>query len=265
MKMITTTALQAEIKKLLDFIVEQYAEKHGVELVEVPRPKKLLDTTGGNTKIKKSSKGTAYRYASLSLRPNKILCPNAERAGCLEGCLNTAGRGAFNATQYARALKSYWYMTDPESFIAQLNKELTNFERACSKAGQVPAVRLNTISDINWRKVKQQHPGIEFIDYTKVAARLVKQLPNERLIFSYSGAQEYKRNLDLALVLDRPLAVVFRNGLPSTFLGRTVIDGDLSDIDNSQAGQVVVGLRAKGKAKQDTGSFTVDTIALANL
>ena len=37
------------------------------------RPKKLLDTSGGNTKIKKTSGSLAeYRYAGLSLMPNDI-------------------------------------------------------------------------------------------------------------------------------------------------------------------------------------------------
>ena len=39
-----------------------------------------------------------------------------------------------------------------------------------------------------------------------------------------------------------------------------MIDGDASDLVNVKAGKVVVGLVAKGKAKQDEGNFAVDNV-----
>jgi hypothetical protein len=42
-------------------------------------------------------------------------------------------------------------------------------------------------------------------------------------------------------------------------MGRVVIDGDKSDIDNVQSGAVIIGLRAKGKAVKDIDNpFIVD-------
>ena len=55
------------------------------------------------------------------------------------------------------------------------------------------------------------------------------------------------------------MAVVFRNDLPPVWAGQKVIDGDLSDIVNVKAGGVIVGLRAKGKAKLDRSGFVVDS------
>jgi len=49
----------------------------------------------------------------------------------------------------------------------------------------------------------------------------------------------------------------------SEFMGRKVIDGDISDLDNLRAGHVVVGLRAKGKAKKDQTGFVVDSDLIA--
>lgn len=41
-------------------------------------------------------------------------------------------------------------------------------------------------------------------------------------------------------------------------MGRAVVDGDESDIHNVNQGKVIIGLRAKGKAKSDDSDFVVD-------
>lgn len=219
---------------------------------------KLLDTTGGNTKIAKTNKGADIRYAGLSLYPNTRICAGSKAAGCLDACLVSAGRGRFDNVATARKRKTDWFMRDRVGFEAQLNKELSNFERLCSKQSLQPVVRLNTISDIDWSNIIALHPNIIFLDYTKVAKRLANRLPNQRLIFSYSGRSQYAGNVSEALQHDAPIAVVFKNGMPETFLGRKVIDGDRSDWLNANSGPVIVGLKAKGKAIKDTSGFTVD-------
>lgn len=47
--------------------------------------------------------------------------------------------------------------------------------------------------------------------------------------------------------------------MPEFFQGRKVIDGDASDLVNVNAGRVVIGLKAKGKAKTDKTGFVVNT------
>ena len=76
-------------------------------------------------------------------------------------------------------------------------------------------------------------------------------------MFSYSGADKYQKHVKEALKTNVPISVVFKGTLPETYSGRRVIDGDKSDLDNLFAGNVVVGLRAKGKAKTDTSKFIV--------
>lgn len=219
---------------------------------------KLLDTNGANTKIAKTNKEQSIRYAGLSLMPTKSLCPNSDKAGCFDGCLKSAGRGAFNNVASARTNKTEWLLSDSKAFKTQLAKELSNFERLCVKTGVKPVVRLNTISDVNWRDIKSQFKNITFVDYTKIASRITKALDNEKYIFSYSNKPEYQQEVNRALKTSAPIAVVFRGGLPKSFLGRKVIDGDISDWDNANAGKVIIGLRAKGKAKSDASGFVVD-------
>ena len=52
------------------------------------------------------------------------------------------------------------------------------------------------------------------------------------------------------------VAVVF-NKLPETYLGRKVINGDDTDLRFLDERGVVVGLKAKGKAKKDNTGFVV--------
>jgi hypothetical protein len=57
------------------------------------------------------------------------------------------------------------------------------------------------------------------------------------------------------------VAVVFRGGLPETWNGYPVIDGDVTDVRYLDPRGVVVGLKAKGKARTDTSGFVRASIA----
>ena len=68
-----------------------------------------LIRAGGDAKtVKGNDSGylTAIMYMTPYKTLNKNLCPMAEQAGCLEGCLNTAGRGVMSSVQKGRARKS---------------------------------------------------------------------------------------------------------------------------------------------------------------
>lgn len=227
---------------------------------------KLLDTNGGNTKLKKTSGSLAvYRVAGLSLFPDDKLCPSRHIAGCAEPCLESAGRGRMRNVIDGRQKKAQWFRKDQSGFLAQLRKELANFEKTCQRQGVKPAVRLNVLSDVQWERlgIPQEFPNTLFYDYSKLAHRLGKTPENYRLMFSYSGKKEYKKQVQKALKSNVPISAVFRGPMPSEFLGRQVIDGDESDLFNLFAGPVVVGLRAKGKAKTDQSDFVIDTQIIA--
>ena len=54
------------------------------------------------------------------------------------------------------------------------------------------------------------------------------------------------------------IAVVFRKDLPQNFNGYKVINGDEHDLRYLDEKNVVVGLKAKGKAKKDTSGFVME-------
>ena len=227
---------------------------------------KLLDTTGGNTKLNKSDKSSQeHRLAGLSLMPDDILCPYRNVAGCAKSCLESAGMGVFSNVKAGRQRKSDWWHSDRVGFLDQLRKELRNFDKLCKRQGVKAAVRLNVLSDIPWEKhgIPQEFPDIFFYDYTKNASRLGKTPDNYELMFSYSNEPDYQKHVAKAWNTDAPISVVFRGGMPEHYKGRRVIDGDASDLVNVRAGKVVVGLVAKGKAKKDDGNFVVDTNLIA--
>jgi hypothetical protein len=229
---------------------------------------KLLDTSGANTKLAKTNRGDAYRVAGLSLMPSKALCPWALKAKCFDVCLESAGMGVFSNVKAGRQAKADFYMNDRPGFLAQLRNELANWEKLCAKKGIKPAVRLNVLSDVQWERhgIPQEFPGIFFYDYTKIANRIGKTPSNYKLMFSYSGAVDYQVAVSTAIKGDCPVAVVFRDSnFPATFLGRPVVNGDASDLDNVMAGRVIIGLKAKGKAVKGETDFIVETNIIARV
>jgi hypothetical protein len=228
--------------------------------------------TVGNPKI---LKGTAFGYltAILHFAPGRLsgfnVCPGAS-AACLVACLNTAGRGGIikkgetsNKIQAARLRKTLFYFNETDTFMAQLAKEIGNIVKLAAKHGLKPAIRLNGTSDIRWELQKVNYggnvfqnimlafPNVIFYDYTKLANR--RNLPpNYSLTFSLS--EDNDKSAEQALANGLNVAAVFRK-IPPTFLGRTVVDGDVSDLRFLDPSGVIVGLKAKGKAKKDTSGF----------
>jgi hypothetical protein len=225
--------------------------------------KKLLKISGENTKIAKTiaKADGAVRIASLSMMPDAVLCPGSKAAGCRAGCLESAGRGAMSNVAAGRQARTDYWHADRAGFLDQLRRELRAFVKTCKRQGVQPVARLNVLSDIDWERhgIPQEFPEILFYDYTKRAARLGKTPNNYRLLFSYSGRDQYAKQVEVADKVNAPGAVVFNGPMPEFFRGRKVIDGDASDLVNAYAGRVVVGLKAKGKAKADRSGFVVHT------
>ena len=53
---------------------------------------------------------------------------------CIEGCLYTAGRGAFSNVQTARQRKAEWFYRDRDSFMQQLIDDIAKFQIYCHEA-----------------------------------------------------------------------------------------------------------------------------------
>ena len=220
-----------------------------------------------NTKLKKTAKGQDVVLAGLSLMPSPTLCPSSKAAKCFDDCLKHSGfAGVYKSVNIARQKKTDFYMNDREGFLNQLRRELTNLEKYAKKHNKKPIVRLNVLSDIAYEQhgIPQQFPNIFFYDYTKRADRLGNTPSNYKLMFSYSGASRYSKQVNKALQTDTPITVVFKNGLPSEYMGRKVIDGDISDLDNLKAKGKIIGLRVKGNdAKKSDSPFIVDSNLIA--
>lgn len=240
--------------------------------------KQLLGRPNSNTKIQKSNeKNTSIRSVSLSLAPATVsgfnLCTSSS-AGCRNACLFTAGHAMVHphTVQPARIAKSRMLRLYPDIFHQKLFEEIRANLKTANKKGQQLFVRLNTISDVMWERefpqIFREFPTVQFYDYTKHYKRMLRRLNYEKfpanyhLTFSYSGT-----NLSECLdVLGKSgnVAVVFHvkyhknkyDPLPERWHGHSVIDGDVTDLRplDPQGGRAV-GLRAKGKARNDTSSF----------
>tara|TARA_R100000951_G_scaffold102776_2_gene95059 strand:- start:9868 stop:10617 length:750 start_codon:yes stop_codon:yes gene_type:complete len=223
---------------------------------------KLLSTNQSNTKVKKSIKYmTLWKnlkdvdYASLSLMPNNKICGGAKSGGCMNICLKGSGFAkVFKSVNISRKNKTDFLLNDRIGFISQLDKELNNYDKKCIKNNKKGFVRLNTISDYPFYKsgLMQKYPNLIFVDYTKIAKRLTEDLPsNYHLVFSFSGRDQYSNQVRIALKTNFPISVVFYDKFPKTFLGREVIDGDKSDLNNVLHHNKIIALKYKEVNKDD--------------
>tara|TARA_R100000030_G_C3252924_1_gene123453 strand:- start:1545 stop:2249 length:705 start_codon:yes stop_codon:yes gene_type:complete len=225
---------------------------------------------GNNAKTIKGD-GSEYMTAIKYMKPFKTMfkgkvhniCAMAETAKCHEGCLVSAGRGQMSSVQRGRERKTLWYLSDRVGFMDALHNDISTFRRRQVKNDISPCVRLNGTSDIMYEKsgIMDYFFDVQFYDYTKIVKRAYADLPpNYHLTLSYSEADEEYAEEVLMAVADTGVnaAVVFRDRLPDTFKGFRVIDGDKDDLRFLDPKGVVVGLKAKGKAKQDTSGFVID-------
>jgi hypothetical protein len=162
--------------------------------------------------------------------------------------------------------------------MAQLIKDIEGLVRKAGRAGFVPVIRLNGTSDIPWERIPAKgrtnimnlFPDVQFYDYTKVTKRALAhargELPkNYHLTFSLSE----NNDADALSVLRSggSVAAVFGkmprgvNSLGDWVIPAygsyaiPVVDGDESDLRFLDPRGVIVGLKAKGKAKGDVSGF----------
>ena len=223
----------------------------------------------------KTSKNTKFGYLTgiLYLSPADLsgvqFCPMAELAGCKKPCLNSSGRGAFDATQAARLRKSHYFNENKEGFMRDLVDDIGFLVRKAQRLGLKAAVRLNGTSDIQWEKIKFKwfnkmqtifdiFPNVQFYDYTKIPNR--DNLPaNYDLTFSYSGKKGFEKYNERAIKKGVRIAAVFDKpeNIPVTFHKRKVFDGDKHDLTFLNPKNAILGLYAKGKARKDTSGFVI--------
>lgn len=232
---------------------------------------KLL--TIGNPKMAKAYK-LGYLTAVLHLAPATLsghnVCPFAT-AGCIASCLNTAGRGGImkagetsNAIQRCRINRTKLFYDNRATFLELLRADIRKVISMAKRLNLKPSIRLNGTSDILWERVAPaifaEFPTVRFYDYTKAPAGLRSNLPANYHL-TYSRAEGNNGNVAQWLEQGSNVAVVFatKRGapLPAEYMGRKVIDGDETDLRFLDPAAVIVGLRAKGKARKDASGFVV--------
>jgi hypothetical protein len=212
----------------------------------------------------KTSKGTEFGYLTgiLYLAPAKEadgihdLCPMATDE-CRKACLYGAGMaGVFPSIKRARVAKTMSYLNDPAAFMVTLAADIRKLVKEATARGLKPAVRLNGTSDLPKlaHAMAEQFPTVQFYDYTKLPKAWQRTRANYDITFSFSG--ENMAEAVAALENGLNVAVVFAGGLPATWNGRTVVNGDESDLRFLDQKGVIVGLKTKGDArKMAAGGF----------
>jgi hypothetical protein len=226
---------------------------------------KLLSTA--NPKIQKGTK-LGYLSFILHLAPADLsgreTCPK-RTPGCTAACLNTAGRGGMfkrgentNMIQKARIRKTQYFFANRDAFMVDLANDIRKAIKFAERKGLTPVFRLNGTSDLSWEKywvpvydmtLFELFPQVQFYDYTKVLGRKTSAFPNYHLTFSKADGNDS----DVAEALLQGMSVVavydaIPEGVPSA---------DETDLRFLDPKGVMLGLKAKGRAKKDYSGFVI--------
>ena len=196
----------------------------------------------------------AIQYLAPEKTAGKNVCPFA--TDCKAPCLATSGRMAMSPCQKAMRIRTKYFWNHRKDYNKRLVQEIWEHEKRALKQNKKPAIRLNGTSDLAWEIIFPDlflmFHNVQFYDYTKFPYNKRTNLPkNYYLLRSHHAGN----NADTDEILKRGnLAVCFttKRGkpLPAMWRGHKVIDGDLHDLRFKDKKGVIVGLRAKGKARK---------------
>jgi hypothetical protein len=231
--------------------------------------KNLLSKGSTNSKTSKNDIKTFILY----LAPHNLnfkgvtLCNNAS-TGCIDSCLYSAGRGAFSNVQLSRINKANYFVSDKKVFLAQLLKEIKKEIKKASDNNEKIAFRLNGTSDIDFLYLLDKHfnfnvdllqyDKVFFYDYTKSLPRAKRYKNYKNYTLTFSKSETNQNEVNEALKLGINVASVFSGNLPKTYKGIKVVDGDKTDLEMIKFKSVILGLKAKGKARKDTSGFVIN-------
>lgn len=243
---------------------------------------KLLSVPESNAKLK-SSLGYGYLPFGLGLAPHTLsghnVCPQSTPQ-CRADCVAHAGlAGVFQTINAARMEKTKRLFSDRALFLAELYDDVWKAYRQAKKQGVRLALRLNTFSDLEWRKSiahpvtgwtifdrleEIASPGeIVVYDYTKVTRRATREIYHHSRIpwhLVYSRSERNEAQCLEHLQAGGKVSIVFnakKHELPTSWNGFPVIDGDIHDLHFLHPAGSVIGLAAKGTARGKTNGFIV--------
>lgn len=198
-----------------------------------------------------------------------------------------------NNVRESRKAKARLFMHSRAAYLNEIARQIVKVIAKADALGVEPCIRLNGSTDIAFERIRftvdaktsralaayygdaesceidagyyagreftllSLFPVTQFVDYTKNANRLGKAPRNLDLTLSYSVRNSAE--CVQALLSGHNVAMVFHGGLPESFAGFPVIDGDKHDLRHLDAkGGFIVGLSPKGnKAKKDNSGFCV--------
>lgn len=209
--------------------------------------------SGLTTRNSKLRKGENYNVG-LELLPDGLsginLCPGA--GACKLSCIAFTGTG--NILTYKRlyeggmpnALKAKCkrtklFLEDRKFFMDVLDIELSASKRYADLKGATMAVRLNTTSDVDWRKFIADHSDIQFYDYTKVDR---KEYPTNYHVTFSASEKTSMAQIKKIVTRGQNVAMIFRK-VPSSWNGIPVVSGDDTDNRYADAHGIIIGLKYK--------------------
>ena len=202
------------------------------------------------------------------LYPNKNLCKFSDN--CFITCLKTSGR--LPMAKKAMIKRTKLLYQDKMTFINTLEIELRKAKKSANKKGKKLAYRFNGTSD-RFDELKhlldmKDQPFDQAYDYTKDFKRVLdyQGYKGYNLTFSYDGLNK----LEAKFLLKNKIAnvsVVMNTKkdqeLPKTYnlngVEYPVLDGDKHDLRFTENKGYIIGLRAKGKAIKNNGTFVQPT------
>lgn len=230
--------------------------------------KNLLSKGSTNSKTAKNSIETYILYLAPHTQNSKKIniCPKASK-GCAAACLFSAGRGKFSNVIASRTNKTEYYLNDKKVFINQLSNELLKIANKSIKQDKKIAIRLNGTSDQDFIALIKKYNNLDllnsdqfknlvFYDYTAILGKIKKYI-NTNYSLTLSRKEDNENEILEALKLGGNVAAVFRDDLPTTYKGYTVVNGDSSDLEMIYNKNVILGLKAKGDAKKDKSGFVI--------
>ena len=179
-----------------------------------------------------------------------------------------------NSVRESRKRKAELFFEDPQAYCVRMADDIGKLLVRAIRIEKILCVRCNGSQDVPWEKIRFDYgtrrnvtlfelfPNVQFVDYTKLPERMIAQPKNLHLTFSFSGHNWPM--CEKLLKLGRNVAVIFGEGLPASYQGHTVINGDLHDLRHLDPRTgVIVGLTPKGrKAKATRSAFIIRDYAM---
>ena len=264
----------------------------------IPESLNIFTPEESSFKLKKNARPSLVLYMS-PVKRNSFLINTCAMAsiGCEMACLDYSGQKVGQMKQRASIARTDMFFAHTSEFFERLWKEIKAYH--CIKMGEGAkeiAVRLNGTSDLPiFDKFMDYCQGIGlklpppselvFYDYTKFPDRVTTSKESEMTKYGYRhkvtySLSEEKNKIDSMkkasdiLIAGGSIAAVFivpkGQSLPSRFTfekdGKKysfpIVDGDESDDLMLDKHNVVLGLKAKQRAKEDKTGFAIPLTAL---